>query len=124
MRADINGYGDGFLLAAVAYPFGDERKAAQLAELAERISPAGMIRMAENATYHELIPLLHVVAGDCTRLGHSLPFPDRMLEKWSQVYEREVVRSAVIHHGAKKALSALEDAGVRAIPLKGFYLTQ
>ena len=123
MRADIDGYADRFLLAVVAYPFGDERKAGQLAELADNLSPAGIIRMAENATYHELIPLLHIVAGDCAQLGYPLPLPGRMLEKWSQVYERELVRSAVIHHGAQKALSALEDAGVRTIPLKGSYLT-
>ena len=123
MRADINGYADSLLLAAIAYHFGDERKAVQLAELADKLSPPGMIRMVENATYHELIPLLHVVAGDCAQLGYPLPFPDAILEKWSQVYERELVRSAVIQHGARKALSVLEDAGVHAIPLKGFYLT-
>jgi len=129
LKADIDGHADRFLLAVVAYPFGDERssfsddeKAAHLAELADKLSPAGTIRMAENATYHELIPLLHLVTDDCARLGYPLPFPERILEKWSQVYERELVRSAVIHHGAQKALTALRDAGVRAVPLKGFFL--
>jgi hypothetical protein len=111
-----------FLLSAAAYRFGEEEGAARLSELAGMIPPAELAKLEENASYHELEPLLHLVAGDCSRLGHPLNLPENLAARWSRVHERESARSAVIHHGAGMALAALVDAGVRTIPLKGYYL--
>ena len=111
-----------FLLAAVAYEFGDGDRAAALAGLARSMPPPDMDRLAVNAPYHELEPLLHLVAADCAACGSPLELPPELTARWSQVHTREAARTAVIHYGAERALSALDAAGVRAAPLKGFYL--
>lgn len=111
-----------FLLAAVAHRFGDEPGAIHLRELARNIPPTGINALGEDAAYHELEPLLHLVASDCSMLGQPLDLPERLTARWSRVYEREVARCSVIHVGAAKALTALAQAGIRVVPLKGFYL--
>lgn len=111
-----------FLIAAAAYDFGDEEAAGNLSRLAGRMTPHDLDRLAENAAYHELEPLLHLTDDDCARLGCPLDLPPELAVRWSQVHEREVARCTIIHHGAVKALSALAEAGVRVIPLKGFTL--
>lgn len=111
-----------FLLAAVAYRFGDEGEAARLAKLAGRMTPSGMDRLTVNAAYHELEPLLHLIATDCSACDQPLELPPELAARWSQVHAREAARSTIIHYGAEKALSALAEAGVRAAPLKGFFL--
>ena len=111
-----------FLLAAVSYRFGDQHAAALLSRLAERIPPREMDGLVENAIYHELEPLLHLISSDCLESGHPLGLPPELAARWSQAHAREMARTAIIHYGAVKALDALAAAGIRAVPLKGFYL--
>jgi len=117
---DISG---SFLLAATAYRYGDGAQAESMAEMAARLTPDGAGRLEENAAYHELEPLLHTVAVDCSESGFELKLQPELLQRWSQAHAREKARTTIIHFGAVKALGALEKAGIRAIPLKGFYLT-
>ena len=112
-----------FTLAATAYRYGDTAQAARLRELTEALTSDEAGRIEANAAYHELEPFLHTVAADCAGQGSDLPLPPALLERWSQVHAREMARTAVIHFGAVKALSALEQAGIRAVPLKGFCLS-
>jgi len=111
-----------FLIAAVAYRFGDGEAAGNLSRLVREMGARDLDRLVENAAYHELEPLLHLIGDDCSRLGSQLDLPPELAARWSQVHEREIARCTIIHHGAVKALSALADAGVRAVPLKGFTL--
>lgn len=111
-----------FLLAAVAYKFGSGDDAAGLAALASRMADGDAEPLREDAAYHELEPLLHLVAEDCSRLGHSLPLPAPVLEGWSRAHGRGLAQGAIIAYGAARALSALGEAGIRVIPLKGFFL--
>jgi len=78
--------------------------------------------LVENAIYHELEPLLHLVSSDCSGSGHPLGLPPELAARWSQAHAREMARTTLIQHGAVKALDALVAAGIRAVPLKGFYL--
>ncbi|MEW6554197.1 MAG: nucleotidyltransferase family protein [Actinomycetota bacterium] len=123
MAAGIEDASARFTLAATAYRYGDPGQAAQLNGLADALTPGEAGRIGANAAYHELEPFLHTVAADCSEQGYMLPLPPEMLEGWSQAHTREMARTAVIHYGAVKALGALDAAGVRAIPLKGFYLS-
>jgi hypothetical protein len=111
------------MLAAVAYRFGEGAEAAGLSASAAGLDPREAGRLEENAAYHELEPLLHAIATDCHEQGCPLRLPARLLERWSRVHAREMARTAIIQHGALKALAALREAGIRAIPLKGFYLS-
>lgn len=111
-----------FLLAAVAYRFGREDEAARLAALAESIPARSLPGLAKDAAYHELEPLLHLAAENCGDLSHPLRLPEEMLASWAYAHNRELARGALISHGAARALTALQEAGVRAVPLKGFYL--
>lgn len=121
MRTGKSAAGD-FILAGTTHAFGDGGGAARLSELAGEVPAADMARLRENASYHELEPLLHLVSLDCAESGHPLPLPRELLESWEMVYGRELARTAVIQHGARAALSALAEAGVRVIPLKGVFL--
>jgi hypothetical protein len=111
------------ILAATAYRYGNVSEAARLSELSAGVTPQESGRLEENAAYHELEPLLHTIATDCGELGFPLRLPPQLTERWSQVHAREMARTAIIQYGAEKALGALEKAGIRAIPLKGFYLS-
>ncbi|RJP33886.1 MAG: hypothetical protein C4536_03560 [Actinobacteria bacterium] len=111
-----------FLLAAAAHRYGDADGAERLAESAPGLASSEIGRLAENAAYHELEPLLHTVATDCAELAFPLRLPRELTDRWSRIHQREMARTAIIHYGALKALDALAEAGVRAIPLKGFYL--
>jgi len=112
-----------FLLAAVAYRYGETEGAERLAARAAGLSPSETARLGGNAAYHELEPLLHTVAADCSDIGCPLHLPRELTAGWSQAYAREIARTTIIQFGAVKALGALAEAGIRAIPLKGFYLT-
>jgi Uncharacterised nucleotidyltransferase len=112
-----------FTLTATAYRYGDSTQAARLREIAGALTPGEAGRVESNAAYHELEPFLHTVAADCCEQGLALRLPPALLERWSHVHTREMARTAVIHYGAVKALSILDEAGIRAIPLKGFYLS-
>jgi hypothetical protein len=111
-----------FLLAAVAFRFGDERDAGRLRELAGMMSPPETERLIANASYHELEPMLHLVADDCSNSGNHLGLPPGLLSGWARAYTREMARTTIIQFGAERALNVLADAGIRAIPLKGAYL--
>jgi len=111
------------VLAAVAYNFGSSEEAAELHELASAIDPGRFSYLAENAAYHELEALFHLVCEDCSQLGFPLRLPDELMAGWAVIHQRESIRSTLIHYGATRALGALGEAGVRVIPLKGFYLT-
>lgn len=111
-----------FLLAATAYRFDNEADAKGLRALSQGMGGAAAARLAEDAAYHELECLLHLAAGDCARLGHPLGLPPEVTAAWSLAHQRELARAAVIHHGAQRALKALAEAGVRAVPLKGYLL--
>lgn len=115
-------HAESFLLASVSYRFGSIEGAARLRELAGGIEPGDLSRLREDAAYHDLECLLHLVGEDCSRLGHSLELPDELSAGWGMIQEREQIRSTLIHYGAVQALAALESAGVRAIPLKGYYV--
>ncbi|OFW59073.1 MAG: hypothetical protein A2W01_04255 [Candidatus Solincola sediminis] len=119
-----NNAADSFLLAAVAYNFGHREDAAALRKLALVIDSGQLSGLGENAAYHELQSLLHLVCEDCSRLGHPLQLPEELTAGWALIHERETIRTTLIHHGAAQALTALEQAGVRAIPLKGFYISK
>jgi hypothetical protein len=112
-----------FVLAATAYRYGDSDQAAWLGNIVDALTPDEAGRIEDNAAYHELEPFLHTVAADCSEQGLALRLPPALLERWSQVHTREMARTAVIHYGAVKALSVLDKAGIRVIPLKGFYLS-
>ncbi len=112
-----------FLLAAVTYRYGEVNDAQRFAEWASGLAPAETGRLRENAAYHELEPLLHTIAVDCAELGCPLRLPSELAERWSEAHARETARATIIHFGAVKALGSLAEAGIRAIPLKGFYLT-
>lgn len=112
-----------FLLAAVSYRFGEAADAERLQRICRRISPAESRILGESAAYHELASLLHLVCEDCSYLGLDLPLADDSKEEWRSTYARETVRSALIHHVAAKTLPALAKAGIRAVPLKGYYLS-
>jgi hypothetical protein len=111
-----------FLLAATAYRCRHEHDADRLSKLAVALTPHEACILQDNAAYHELEPLLHTIVTDCSESGIALRLPPHLPSRWAEVHEREMARSAIIHYGAVKALRALEEAGVRAIPLKGFYL--
>lgn len=113
---------DTFLLDAVAYRYGEAVRASRIAESASDVDVRETGRLEENAAYHEMESLLHTVAVDCSASGFPLTLPPQLLERWSRVHAREMARTALIHHGALKALGALDRAGICAIPLKGFYL--
>ncbi len=112
-----------FPLAALTYVYGDVDEAARLAEAAGGMGAGEAGRLGANAAYHELEPLLHTIAADCSGLGSPLPLPEELLEGWSLAHAREQARTTIVHYGAVKALNALADAGIRALPLKGFYLS-
>ena len=122
MADNANDISSAFLLAAVTYRYGEVKDAERLAERASGLAPAATGRLAENAAFHELEPLLHTVVMDCAELGCRLKLPQQLAEGWSHAHTREMARTAIIHFGALKALRALAEAGVRVIPLKGFYL--
>ncbi|NPV60702.1 MAG: hypothetical protein HPY75_13725 [Actinobacteria bacterium] len=112
-----------FLFRATAHRFGDGESARELARSAERLNEPALARdLLRNASYHELEPLLHAVVVDCMRSGHDPGLPQDLLDAWEEASARESARTAVIQFGAAKALKALEEAGIGAIPLKGFYL--
>lgn len=112
-----------FLLAAVSYRFGEEVDAERLQRICRRISPAESRALGESAAYHELESLLHLICEDCSSLGLDLPLADESKEEWRSVHFREAARSTLIHHVAAKTLPALAGAGIRVIPLKGYYLS-
>jgi len=112
-----------FLLAAVAYRYGEAKDAERLAASVAGLTPAETARLEDNAAYHELETLLHTVAADCSGIGCPLHLPRKLTSRWSQVHAREMARTTIIQFGAVKALGILVEAGIRAIPLKGFYLT-
>ncbi len=113
----------GFLLRATAYRFGDEASARELARASAQLEGRSeMAALSLHASYHELEPLLHSVAVDCEHLGYPLSLARELLDAWSVSHAREGARAALIQLGAERALSALRDSGIEAIPLKGFYL--
>ncbi len=122
-RTNDIGDADGFLLAAVSYRFGDVGDARSLSRLSSRLGPGDEERLSGHARYHELLPLLHLVAADCASLGHALGLPSSTLRLWEEEYRRETVRSSLVIHGARAALTVLSESGIRAIPLKGVYLS-
>jgi Uncharacterised nucleotidyltransferase len=113
-----------FILQAAAYHFGSEDEAAALLDLSRTIAGGEYERLRNDVGYHELESLFHLIGEDCARLGRGLSLPDDLLNGWAAIYEREKVRSTLIQYGAVRALSALDEAGVRAIPLKGFYISR
>lgn len=114
---------DAFLLAAVAYRFRNAGDAGRLQALSRDVSPAEAKVLGDNAAYHELGPLLHLVCEDCASLGLELSLPQKVREVWRHAHAREAVRATLIHHVAAKTLPALAEAGIRAVPLKGYYLS-
>ncbi|MBN2026745.1 MAG: nucleotidyltransferase family protein [Actinobacteria bacterium] len=112
-----------FLLAAVAHRYGDPEGAERLASSAAGLTPSETARLEGNAAYHELEPLLHTIDAHCSYIGCPLRLPRELTDRWAQAHAREMARTAIIHFGATKALDVLAEAGIRAIPLKGFYLT-
>jgi len=112
-----------FLLAAVSYRFGEVEDAERLRRICRGISLAEAGVLAKHADYHEMAPLLHLVREDCSSPGLDLSLPGACGEEWRSVYARETVRSTLIHHVAVKTLPALAKAGIRAVPLKGYYLS-
>jgi hypothetical protein len=114
---------DRFLLSAVGYHFGERKAAAQLSEAAAKVPPEELGRLSENAAYHELEPLLHLISTDCSELGNPLGLPEELESNWARTYRRELARTAIIHYGASKAISALAEAQVRAVPLKGYFFS-
>lgn len=87
------------------------------------LTPSETARLGDSAAYHELEPLLHTVTVDCSGIGCPLHLPQELTARWSQSHAREMARTTIIQFGAVKALDTLAEAGIRAIPLKGFYLT-
>lgn len=112
-----------FLLAAVSYRFGEAEDAERLQDMSRGISRVEVEALEENASYHELEPLLHLVCEDCASLGVDLSLPRPVVEAWRSAHARETVRATLIHHVAAKTLSALARAGLRVVPLKGYYLS-
>lgn len=112
-----------FLLAAVAYRYGETEGAERLSACAAGLTLSEAARLGDNAAYHELEPLLHTVAADRSGSGRPLQLPQELMDRWSQAHAREMARTTIIQYGAVRALDALAEAGIRAIPLKGFYLT-
>lgn len=113
-----------FLLRSVCYAFGDTRDAASLGETALLLDPGEAQRLQEDAAYHRLEPLLHHIVEDCRLLGHHLDLPPFLATEWARAAERERVRSVLVHHAARVALSALNRAGIRCIILKGVFLAE
>lgn len=111
-----------FLLQAVAYVFGDPAWASRLSGTLEKSAPVDVQGLEENAACHEMEPLLHAVVEDCEKLGYPLDLPEGLKSTWARAYERGLARTALICHGAAMAINALAQAGVRAVPLKGYYL--
>ncbi len=115
---------DALVLAAVAYHFGSREEAAGLADLSRAIAQEQYLRLRDSVAYHELESLFHVICEDCSGLGCALHLPDDLRSGWASINEREMVRSTLIHYGATRALDAVAAAGVRAIPLKGYYVSR
>ncbi|MDY6794928.1 MAG: nucleotidyltransferase family protein [Actinomycetota bacterium] len=120
---DVKKRASHFILSAVVYAFGCEEEASRLSSISQILTQSDLKRVIGNAEYHKLEPLLHCICEDCMKLGYPLHIPDSFLDHLSAVYDRELARSAIILHGARKAFSALEHAGVRVVPLKGVYLS-
>jgi hypothetical protein len=116
------GPGSTFLLSAITYDFGDGQAAALLKEMAHEVPANQLLRLSQNAAYHELEPLLHLISVDCSQLHCPLDLPQELLSRWAQIHEMELARSAIIQFGAAKAMATLANAGIRAIPLKGYFL--
>lgn len=112
-----------FLLAAVSYRFGEEEDARNLSRLSGCLDTKEEKILGDDAKYHELLPLLHLVAADCASLGHALELSPSTLRDWEAEYRRETVRSVLVMHGARAALASLSGHGIRVIPLKGAYLS-
>lgn len=112
-----------FLLAAVAYRFGEEGDARNLSLLSSRLGAGEEGSLALDARYHELGPLLHLVAVDCAALGHPVRVSPSTLRGWEEEYHLEMMRSTLVVEGARRALAALSGAGITVIPLKGPYLS-
>lgn len=112
-----------FLLAAVSYRFDDVDDARYLSLLSARLGPGDEERLSLDARYHELLPLLHLVAGDCSSLGHPLRLSPATLRRWEEEYNRETIRSTLVMQGARTALASLAEVGITVMPLKGSYLS-
>lgn len=112
-----------FLLAAISHGFGEESNARNLSLLSSLLGPEDEGSLVLDAQYHELAPLLHLVADECAALGHPLRLSPSTLRRWEEEHHRETVRSTLVVQGARMALAALSGAGITVIPLKGPYLS-
>lgn len=122
MRLTRENPADTFLLRAVSYRFGTEEDAGELCRLARGMDSGGWERLRCNAEYHEMVPLLHAIDEDCSAAGAPLSLPPGLARRWAEDHLWEQARTAVIRSAAEKALRALADGGLRAAPLKGFFL--